>query len=150
MDWVSYFFTVLLWVWKTSVVVQWLSRVQLFATLCTAAHQASLPFTISWSSLKPMSNELMTPYNHSSLLPPSSPALNLSQPQGLFQCIGSKHRVALHWLRGHVYLSCGVLLVPYPPERSLHLQFYRNHMQLLLSWSFAHRRHYQVFGSCPV
>ena len=115
------------------VVVQSLSHVRFFATPWSAAHQASLPFTISWSSLKPMSNELMTPYNHSSLLPPSSPALNLSQPQGLFQCIGSKHRVALHWLRGHVYLSCGVLLVPYPPERSLHLQFYRNHMQLLLS-----------------
>ena len=53
------FFTVLLWIWKTSVVVQWLSRVQLFATLCTAAHQASLPFTISWSSLKFMFIELV-------------------------------------------------------------------------------------------
>ena len=44
------FFTVLLWVWKTSV-VQLLSHVQLFATLWTAAHQASLSFTISWSLL---------------------------------------------------------------------------------------------------
>ena len=53
------FFIVLLWVWKTSVVVQLLSHVQLFATLCTAAHQASLSFTISWSLLKFMSTELV-------------------------------------------------------------------------------------------
>ena len=33
------------------VVVQLLSRVQLFVTSCTAAHQASLSFTISWSLL---------------------------------------------------------------------------------------------------
>ena len=35
-----------------SVVVQLLSGVWLFATPCTAAHQASLSFTISWSLLK--------------------------------------------------------------------------------------------------
>ena len=30
----------------------------------TATHQAALSFTISWSLLKPMSIELMMPYNH--------------------------------------------------------------------------------------
>ena len=46
------------------VVVQSLSRVQLFATLWTAAHQASLSFTISRSLLKFTSIESVTPSNH--------------------------------------------------------------------------------------
>ena len=46
------------------VVVQLLSCVQLFVTPQTAARQASLPFTISWSLLKLMSFELVMPSNH--------------------------------------------------------------------------------------
>ena len=38
-----------------TAVVQSLSQVQLFGTPWTAAHQASLPFTISWSLLRFMS-----------------------------------------------------------------------------------------------
>ena len=45
-------------------VIQSLSRVQLFASPWTAAHQASLSFTISWSLLKLMSIELIMPSNH--------------------------------------------------------------------------------------
>ena len=45
-------------------VVQLLSHVQLFATPWTAAHQASLSFTISLSLLKLMSIKLMMPSNH--------------------------------------------------------------------------------------
>ena len=41
-----------------------LSHVQLFATPCTAARQASLSITNSWSLLKPMSIELVMPSNH--------------------------------------------------------------------------------------
>ena len=41
-----------------------LSRVRLFATLWTAAHQASLSITNSWSSLKLMSIESVMPSNH--------------------------------------------------------------------------------------
>ena len=41
-----------------------LSRVQVFATPWTAAHQASLFFTISQSLLKPMSIEPVMPSNH--------------------------------------------------------------------------------------
>ena len=44
--------------------VQLLSRVQLFATPWTAAHQASLSFTISKSLLELVSSELMMPSNH--------------------------------------------------------------------------------------
>ena len=44
--------------------VQLLSLVQLFVTLWTAAHQASLSTTNSWSLLKLMSIELVMPSNH--------------------------------------------------------------------------------------
>ena len=64
------------------VVVQSLSHVQLFSTQRTAAHQPSLSFTVSQSLLKLMSAESEMP---SSLSPSSSPVLNLSQHQGLFQ-----------------------------------------------------------------
>ena len=46
------------------VVVQSLSHVRLFATPWTAADQAPLSFTISWSFLKLMSIELVMPSNH--------------------------------------------------------------------------------------
>ena len=46
------------------VVVQSLSCVQLFVTPWTAAHQASLSFTISQSLLKIMSIELVMLFNH--------------------------------------------------------------------------------------
>ena len=46
------------------VAVQLLSCVQLFVTPWTAAHQASLSFTISWSLLKLMSIELVMASNH--------------------------------------------------------------------------------------
>ena len=56
--------------------VQSLSRVQLFETPWTAAHQASLSFTISLNLLKLMSTESVAPSNHlilchPLLLPPS-------------------------------------------------------------------------------
>ena len=44
--------------------VQSLSRVRLFATPWTTAHQASLSITISQSSSKPMSIESVMPSNH--------------------------------------------------------------------------------------
>ena len=46
------------------VVVQSLSHVQLLVTTWTAAHQASLSFTISQSLLKLMSTESVMPSNH--------------------------------------------------------------------------------------
>ena len=58
------------------------SCVRLFVTPWTAAHQASLSFTISQSLLKLMSIESVMPSHP--LSPPSPPALNLSQHQGLF------------------------------------------------------------------
>ena len=49
---------------KAFVVVQSLSCVRLFVTPWTAARQASLPFTVSWSLLKLMSLESAMPSNH--------------------------------------------------------------------------------------
>ena len=48
----------------TDLLLQLLSHVSLFATPGTAAYQASLSFTISWSLLKLMSIVLMMPSNH--------------------------------------------------------------------------------------
>ena len=70
--------------------VQLLSHVQLFATPWTAACQASLSITNSWSLLKLMSLKLVMPPNHLILCcPPSSPVFNLSHHQGLFQWVSS-------------------------------------------------------------
>ena len=47
--------------WTLFVVLESLSRVQLFATPWTATRQASLSLTISWSLLRLMSIELAMP-----------------------------------------------------------------------------------------
>ena len=76
--------------------VQLLSRVWLFVTPWTAAHQASLSITNSQSLLKFISIELVMSSNSLShlLSSPSPPAFNLCQDQGLFQWVGSSHQVA--------------------------------------------------------
>ena len=72
------------WIWRRAsdpaiqhlnhaVVVQPLSCVQLFATPWTSAHQASLSFTVSWSSLKLMSMASVMPSNHLILCHPLLP-----------------------------------------------------------------------------
>ena len=53
-----------------SFVVHLLIHVWLFVTLWTAAHQASLSFTISWSLLNLMSTESVMPSNHLMLCHP--------------------------------------------------------------------------------
>ena len=63
--------------WFSSV--QSLSRVRLFATPWTAAYQASLSITNSWSLLK-LSDAIQPSHPLSS---PSPPTFNLSQHQGL-------------------------------------------------------------------
>ena len=66
-----------------------------FVTPWTAAHQASLSFSSSWSLLKLMSIKSVTPSNHLILcFSPSPPALKLSQHQGLFKWVISLHQVA--------------------------------------------------------
>ena len=55
--------------------VQLLSYVQLFTTPWTAAHQASLSFTISQSLLELMTTESMMPSNHLTLCHPLLPSI---------------------------------------------------------------------------
>ena len=74
--------------------VQSLSRVRLFATPWTAAHQASLSITNSQSLFKLMSIESVMPSNHLTLSSPSPPAFNLSQHQALYKWVNSLHQVA--------------------------------------------------------
>ena len=76
------------------VVVQLLSCSRLIVTLWTAAGQASLSFTISWSLLEFMSIESVMPSSHLILSPTSSPDLSLFQHQGLFQQVSFSHQVA--------------------------------------------------------
>ena len=65
--------------------VQLLSRVWFFAPPWTAAHQASLPFTVSWSLLKLMSiGRWCHPTNSSSVIPFSS-CLQSFPASGSFQ-----------------------------------------------------------------
>ena len=83
---------------KKSVVVQSLSCVQLFATPWTAACQASLSFTISWSLLKLKTLEPVIPSNHLILccplllLPPILPSIRVFSNE-MVLCI----RWPKHW-----------------------------------------------------
>ena len=73
-----------------TVVVQSLSRVQLFATPSTAARQASLSFIISWTLLKVMPIELVMPSNqlilcHPLLLPSVFPNIRVFSSESAFR-----------------------------------------------------------------
>ena len=82
--------------------VQLLSRVRLFATLWTAARQASLSITNSWSSPKPMSIQSVMPSNH---LIPCHPLLLL--PSILPSIRVFSNESALH-IRGPKYWNFSI------------------------------------------
>ena len=75
--------------------VQSLSRVQLFATTCTAARQASLSITNSRSLLKLTSIELVMPSNHlilsRSLLSPIPPSIRVFSNESTLRMRWPKH-----------------------------------------------------------
>ena len=70
--------------WRRDVVVQSLSCVQLFATPWTAACQAPLSFTISWSLLRLKSIESVMSSNHLNLCCPFSSCPQSIQPSRFF------------------------------------------------------------------
>ena len=74
--------------------VQLFSRVWLFATPWTAACQASLSITNSWSSLKLMSVESVMPSNHLTLCRPLLLLPSIFPSIRLFQWVSSSHQVA--------------------------------------------------------
>ena len=77
--------------------VQSLSRVQLFATPWTAAHQASLSINNSWSLLKLMSIESLMPSNHLILccplllLPSIFPSLRIFSSESVLRIRWAKY-----------------------------------------------------------
>ena len=76
------------------IVVQTLSCIQLFATPWTAACQASLSLTISWSLLKLTSIESMMPSNHLILCRPLLLLPSIFPSMNLFQWVSSSHQLA--------------------------------------------------------
>ena len=91
---------------KNSVQFSAVTRVWLFATPWTAACQASLSITNSWSLLKLTSIQLMMPSTHTILchpilLPPSV----VFQHQELFQWVSSSHQVVSRTIRASYVLG---------------------------------------------
>ena len=90
--------------------VQSLSRVQLFVTPWTAARQASLSITNSWSSLRLMSIESVMPSNHLILcrplllLPPIPPSIRVFSLKLCKITISSKTSIKCQ------YSGCWVIL----------------------------------------
>ena len=76
--------------------VQLLSRVWLFVTPWTAAHQASLSITNSWSLFKLMSLELVTPSNHLILCHPLLFLLSVFPSMRVFS---SESVLPIRWLK---------------------------------------------------
>ena len=75
-------------------VVQLLSHVQLLEAPCTAARQASLSFTISWSLLRLMSIESVVPSNH---LIPFHPLLLLPSIFPSINVFSSELALCIRW-----------------------------------------------------
>ena len=74
-----------------------LSSHSVFETPWTAALEASLSFTISWSLFKLISIESVMRSTHLILSSPSPSTFNLSHHQGIFQWDKSSHQVAKYW-----------------------------------------------------
>ena len=86
--------------------VQPLSRVQLFATPWTAAHQPSLFITNSWSLLKLMPVEPVMPSNHLILCPP------LLLPSSMFPSIRVFSNESVLRIRWPKYWSFSFSIIP--------------------------------------
>ena len=92
----------------STVVVQSLSRVQLFVTAWTAAHQASPSFTISWSLLKLMSIESVMPSNHLILCHPLLLLPSVFPSQGAYYSL-----ILSLFLGGFLPFSNNLTFLPY-------------------------------------
>ena len=111
------------------VIVSSFSHVRLFSAPWTAARQASLSFTVSWSLFKLMSFELVIASNHVILSSPSA-AFSLSQHQTFFFfsfIFISWRLITLQYCSGFCHtlrwISHGFTCVPHPDPPS-HLPFH--------------------------
>ena len=90
------------------VVVQSLTLVWLFVTPWTVAHQASLPFTISWSLLKFMSIELVMLSNHLILccplllLPSIFPSIRVFSNELTLHQVAKLFSISVHYALFHM------------------------------------------------
>ena len=103
--------TPLKWIWFSSV--QLLSRVQLFATPWTAAHQASLSITNSWSLPKLMSIESVMPSNYLILC---RPLLLLPSIFPSIRVFSSESALCIRWPK---YWSFNFNISPYNEHSGL-------------------------------
>ena len=94
------------WKWKSLNSVQSLSRVRLFATPWTAAHQAFLSITNSQSLLKLMSTESVMPSNHLILCHP------LFLLPSIFPSIRVFSNESVLWIRWSKYWSFSFRISP--------------------------------------
>ena len=101
---VSYFYPLIF-----TFVVQWLSRVQLFATSWTAAHQAFLSFSTSLSLLQLMSTESMMPSNHLIL---RHPLLFLPSIFPSIRVFSNELAVCIRWPNYCIGTSASALVLP--------------------------------------
>ena len=117
--------------------VQSLSRVRLFVTLWTAAHQASLSITNSRSSPKPMSIESVMPSNH----------LILCRPLLLLPSIFSSIRVfsneSAHHIRWPKYWSFSFNISPSNEHPGL-ISFRMDWLDLKKMWYIYTMEHYSA------
>ena len=105
--------------------VQLLSRFLLFATPWTAAHQASLSITNSWSLLKLMSIEAVMPSNHLILFHP------LLLPPSIFSSIRVFSNESVFYIRWPKYWSFSFSVSPsneYPGLISFRIDWYDLHV----------------------
>ena len=86
--------------------VQWLSRVQLFATPWIVARQASLSITNSWSSLRLMSIEAVMPSSH---LIFCRPLLLLPQIPPSIRVFSNESTLRMRWPK---YWSFSLSIIP--------------------------------------
>ena len=105
--------------------VQSLSRVRLFATPWIAACQAPLPITISWSSLKLMSIELVIPSSHLILC---RPLLLLTPVPSSIRVFSYKSTLPMRWPK---YRSFSFSIIP-SKEHSGLISFRMDWLDLLV------------------
>ena len=109
----------ILWI-NVVVAVQLLSHVRLFATLWTAARQASLSFTISWSLLKLMSIKSVMPSNHPVLCCPLLLLLWVFLSIGVFSNgLALRIRWPEYWISRSYWIRSMVLVPRWSPSALL-------------------------------
>ena len=125
------------------VVVQSLSHVQLFVTPWTAAHQASLPLTISWSWPKFMSIASVMPPSHLIFCPHSVPASGTFPMSQLFT-FSSVQSLSHVWLFATPWITARQASLSITNSRSsLQLMSIKSVMPSAISSSVV------PFSSCP-